>query len=90
MPKRCTVTEKLCFFCSKWGIKDDFDLGGLKLIFGHDGFKFCQKCTEWGEKRMAELEKKVYVLNPVKPFLPPIVESKNYQDRESNDGSLIE
>lgn len=85
------MTDKLCFFCDKWGVKESFDLAGLKFVLGngssHSGFKFCDRCKQWIDARMKELEKKVYVLKQAaKEFIPKQIDVKpNYQDREPGE-----
>lgn len=75
---------------------DQYDLDALKVVSEVFPYSICEEHKKAMDARILELTKlepKVYSLKKgeVKTFVPKTVPVKpNYQDREPNDGSLIE
>lgn len=93
-----------CYFCDRPGVNNaDWNLESLKFIL--EGFKICKIHKEYCEKRIPELEAiQTKEVAPKKYEPSPAIESwkkkqeilkerplkPDFQQRASNDGSLIE
>ena len=77
-----------CFYCRSAG--QGWTIQGLKYALDTD--RLCDRHKAMAEQRIKDEPQEKEVLRIPASFLPPIVTRpfRNYQDREANNGELIE